>query len=114
MVARDDGPPGRVGERRVERRVAGVEAQHRGLRELRGRGDDHDRRASDAAYDVGAELLVAATEHESLGADRAQDEMGMLAAIEQLEELSLVGVARHDPAVLHAVGPRSQSAPASA
>ena len=74
-------------------------AQQRGAGELR-RGRDHDDVVgADAADDGRAERLIAAAKQEALCADRAEHELAVGIAVEQIEDLPLGEVLADDLAV---------------
>ena len=85
--------PAVAGELRVERRVAGVDAEPRRVEreELVHAGHDLDVADADPADDRGAQLLVAAAEQSALTADDADDQRRRLVS-EQLEQLALAEV----------------------
>ena len=98
-IADDNGKEFARNHSGVERRIAGVEPQQRRAGELcRGRYHD-DVVGADPADDRGAELLVAPAKHETLRADRAEHQLAVGIAVEQIEDLPFGEILADDLAV---------------
>ena len=107
-ISDDDGKELARNQLGIEGGISGIEAQDRGPRELRRCGDHDDIVGADAPDDGRAELLVSASEHESLRTDRAEDQLASRIPVEQIEDLPLVEVLPDDPTVGEGIDPQQR------